>query len=123
MSAKFMDLLTYTSNLPALKQELIEKGHTDEEGNPVLNVCMTPVQHSGELHSVTLCRTTTDEEREILNSFTHLEVLGTKEEVDSDPEKTAKYEAAYSRGPVAMTDPETGEQTTYTPPHWHGEFA
>ncbi|WP_448216295.1 hypothetical protein [Endozoicomonas sp. 2B-B] len=118
-----MDLLTYTSNLPALKQELIDKGHSDEDGNPVLNICMTLVQHGGELHSVTLCRTSTNEEREMLNSFTHLEVLGTKEEVDADPAKTAKYEKAYSRASVTMTDPDTQEQVTYTPPHWHGEFA
>ncbi|WP_448215303.1 hypothetical protein [Endozoicomonas sp. 2B-B] len=123
MSAKFMDLLTYTSNLPALRQELVEKGDVDESGNPFLNICMTPVQHNGEFHSVTLCRTSSDEEREKLNSYIHLEVLGTKEEVDADPEKTTKYEAAYSREPVTMTDPDTGEQITYTPPHWHGEFA
>ena len=123
MKRTFTDLLTYTENLPALKTELVEKGYVTEEGNPYLPISMTPIQYGDELHSVTLCRTCSEEERELLNSLQYLEVLGTKEEVSADPDKTAKYLLCYSREPYTLTDPETKEEITITPPYWHGEFA
>ncbi|MCW7555529.1 hypothetical protein NX722_23480 [Endozoicomonas gorgoniicola] len=123
MKRTFTDLITYTANLPELKKELVKKGYKNEDGSPYLPVCMTPVQHGDVLHSVTLCRICSEEERTLLNDLQYLEVLGTKEEVDADPAKTAKYKEGYSRDPVTYTDPETGETVTYTPPKWHGAFA
>ena len=120
----FNDLLTFCINIHDFRGELIDKGYTDESGEPVLPLLnRTPTQNRNSPRTTSYVRCRNDEEVALLYSFGTLEVLGTKEEVDADPEKTAKYESAYSREPYTVTDPETGEEITNTPPYWHGAFA
>ena len=120
----FKDLLTYCPNIMALRLELVECGFVDDNGEPVFPLeNKTPTQNRNKPVTASLVRCLSDSDVELLNSFESLEVLGTKEEVDADPEKTAKYESAYSREPVVYVDSETGERFTHTPPKWHGAFA
>ena len=119
-----IDLVTYCQDSEKLCAELSERGFVSEDGGvyfPLNN--RTPTQNNNRPETVTLIRCTTNNEVELLKSFNSIEVLGTKEEVDADPEKTAKYESAYSREPYTVKDSETGEEYTVTPPKWHGDFA
>ena len=121
----YQDLVSYCSDIEALRAELIAKGYVEEDTGepsfPLIN--RTPTQKANQPQTVTLIRCVSELDIELLASFESIEILGTKEEVDADPDKTAKYELAYSRDSYTMTDPETGEVITKTPPYWHGTFA
>ncbi|MET4817748.1 hypothetical protein [Endozoicomonas lisbonensis] len=54
--------------------------------------------------------------RDTLASLEHLEVLGTYEQVFSDPGKLKKYNSVYDRTPQEIICPETGEVSLYIPP-------
>jgi len=52
-----------------------------------------------------------------------LQMLGTYEDVFGTPEILAIYDSVYDRTPKTFTDPDTGEEITYTPPDKFGVFA
>ncbi len=120
----FTDLISYCDNIETLRAELIDKDYIEEETNkPILPLHnKTPIQNMNTPKTVTLIRCVSDEDIELLNTFDSLEVLGTKKQVDIDHDKTVKYESVYSRDPIISTNSETGEEFTYTPPKWHGDF-
>jgi len=49
-------------------------------------------------------------------------ILGTYDEVFADPAKKITYDRIYDQTPITYTDPETGEEFTYTPPEKFGVF-
>ncbi len=118
------DLISYCENIEDLRAELTDNDHTDEDGSPVFPLPnRTPTQKRNDPKTVTLVRCTSDDDEQVLHSFNSLEVLGTYEEVFADDEKYAKYSAAYPHDPYTVTDPETGEEITITPPKKFGVFA
>lgn len=120
----YKDLITFCENIDRLRTELIDKGYVSESGEPVFPIQnRTPTQNKNLPVTTSYVRCITDEDLELLSSFDAIEILGTKAEVDEDSGKTKKYESAYSRDPVVFIDSETGEEVTYTPPKWHGDFA
>lgn len=118
-----IDLISYCQDIEALRLELIERNYIDESGKPFFPLAnKTPTENKNTPTTVTLIRCLSDADIELLESFTSLENLGTKDEVDEDTDKTSKYESAYSRDSYQITDSETGEVHTLTPPYWHGGF-
>lgn len=119
-----IDVIIYCPNITAFNQELIDGDFVDEQGNPVFAVNRTPRTYSPDKSKwAALVRLDNQQDKNKAIHFQGLEVLGTKEQVEASPDLLAKYLACYSRDPYTITDPETGEVTTITPPLWHGEFA
>lgn len=116
------DLISFCSNIDSLIVELIEKKHIDDNGNPIFPLLNKTQTQKKNNTTVTLIRVTNSYEEKLLESFDSIEILGTKEQVDSNKELTTKYELAYSRKPYTVINPESGEEKTITPPHWHGDF-
>lgn len=118
------DFISYCENIEALRTELINTGHIDEDGNPLFPLAnSTPTQTHNHPETVTLIRCVTDYDEQVLRSFESVEVLGTYDEVFADDEKYAKYSSAYPHDPYTIKDPETGEEITITPPKKFGVFA
>jgi hypothetical protein len=49
-------------------------------------------------------------------------ILGTYDEVFADSAKKITYDRIYDQTPITYTDPDTGEEITYTPPPKFGVF-
>jgi len=79
------------------------------------------VKHSSGTKSLSLVRCINDQELTDLSSLTHLQVLGTYDEVFSDPIKLAKYDSVYDRSSVTIEM--DGVEYTHTPPDKIGVFA
>ncbi len=122
----FTDLISYCDNIKTLQSELTKVKAVDEDNNPVFPLHdKTPVQNRNSPKTITLVRVrnTDTESMSLLKSFKAIEILGTYDEVFSDPEKYAKYSAAYPHEPYTIQDEETGEEITITPPKKFGVFA
>ena len=119
------EILLFCENIDALRAELNKSNYVDEEtGKPVFPFAnRTPVQKGNQPHTICNALIESDADIDWLESFDSVEILGTYEEVFADPDKYAKYKLAYPHDPVEVTDPETGEKTTYTPPKKFGVFA
>ena len=117
------DVITYCENIPAMVAEIAEKfpERLSEDGKFLVTKIPTVVVRSAG-KSLCLVRCLDDQEYADLDSLENLEVLGTYEEVFSDPEKLAKYDSVYDRSPRILHD-DKGSQYTYTPPDKIGVFA
>ncbi|MET4696939.1 hypothetical protein [Endozoicomonas lisbonensis] len=120
----YKELISFCPNIESLRTELTNRGFIDEDGEPLFPLTnRTPIQKKFYPKTTTSVLCLSGVDIELLTSFECIEVLGTKEEVDADPDKTAKYVSAYSRDSYTITDPETNEGITITPSYWHGGFA
>lgn len=119
-----IDVIIYCPNATKFNQELIDGDFVDEQGNPVFSVNRTPRTYSQDKsHWAALVRLDNQQDQTKAIKFNCVEVLGTKEQVEVSPDLLAKSLQCYNREPHTITDPESGEVTTITPPLWHGEFA
>lgn len=107
-----IDVITHCQNTADLRDELTALGF---ESIPLVK---TPSQRNGA-ETLALCRV---ESLDDLAPFGCLTVLGTYDEVLSDPERRSIYERIYPTDPVEWTD-EDGQVHTYTPPEKFGVFA
>ena len=114
----------FCPDINILISELEERGFTNDSGNVVFPISnRTSTKNTNNPKTTTLVRCSNYQDEAILRSFTSLEVLGTYDEVFADDEKYAKYSSAYPHEPYTVTDPETGEEITITPPKKFGTFA
>lgn len=107
-----IDVITHCQNTADLRDELTALGFE------TIPVTKTPSQRNGP-ETLALCRVDSLDD---LAPYQCLTVLGTYDEVLSDPEKRAIYERIYPTDPVTYTD-EDGQTQIYTPPEKFGVFA
>lgn len=125
-----IDIITYVQDSQALIAELQEKfpelvSKPDlDNGDPggKFLVTKTPTVRNAAGESLSLVRGD-DALLDVATQLENLTALGTYEEVFNDPDLLAIYDRVYDRTPKTFTDPETGEQITYTPPDKFGVFA
>ncbi len=119
------DLISYAPDIEALRTELTDRGYVDDKtGEPVFPLTSrTPNQQRMPPKSMTLVRCINDDDETLLRSFTSLEILGTYDDVFADPVKYLTYSSAYPHDPYTVTDSDTGEEITITPPKKFGVFA
>lgn len=113
------DVITYCADKGSLIAELRSVYKTADDEPVTLDVIKTPVIYK-DGHSLSLVRVLTDEDQQKLN-LNNLEILGTYDEVFSDPAKMALYESVYSTQPYEVED-EDGTKQTITPPKKFGVF-
>lgn len=118
----YKDVITYCDDIPSMIAEIQEKfPERLSEDNDFLVTKIPTLKHSSGTKSLSLVRCTTEQELSDLSSLTHLEVLGTYDEVFNDPIKLAKYDAVYDRTP--QTYEVDGVEYIHTPPEKIGVFA
>jgi hypothetical protein len=115
----YKDVITYCPDRTKLGAEVAAKfpEKLDMETGSFL-VTKIPTVKGEPVSSLSLVRCFSEKDEADLSSLTTLEVLGTYEEVWSDPVKKAKYDKVYPRHPVV--DEEGNE---YIPPEKIGVFA
>jgi len=125
-----IDIITYVQDSKALIAELQEKfpdlvsqpdPETGEGGGKFL-VDKTPTVRNAAGESLALIRGD-DTLLTVGEQLESLQMLGTYEDVFNTPELLAVYDSVYDRTPKTYTDPDNGQEATYTPPEKFGVFA
>ena len=117
-------------NTNKLADLLINAGHFtieyDDKGNEIKIGCL-PVDVQGQSidknnQRLTCVLLNTTQEKQI-NEIEGMMILGTYEEIFASPDKLKIYDNIYDRSKQTLTDQETGEIHTYTPPDYFSEIA
>jgi len=120
-----IDTITYCEDTTALIQEVQEKYpdkiNTDENGNVTFLITKTPTVRN-ESKTLTLVRCS-DEELEILESLTTLQVLGGYDEIFNDDVKHDLYKSVYPYDISLTYTDEAGNTVEYSRPQRIGVFA
>ena len=94
----------------------------EANGKAIVDLPKAQVRYSASGNESLSLVKLTPEQKTLVENFPHTEIIG--EWINKADEKfsfidaaaEAKYDAVYPRGPFARTDPETGEEETYTLP-------
>ena len=115
-----IDVITYCKNIDQLRDDIESiAGKNSICDSPILDVVKTQVIYNGK-KSIALVRLSDLSCREKLN-LNSIEILGTYDQVFSDPEKMIKYTSVYSIEPYEVEG--DGKMITIEPPKKFGVFA
>lgn len=116
------DVVVYAPTKEDYMTDLDKAGLLDKEFKKHPLVTATPMVSNKDKEVMTLVRLT-DEQLSKFNKMKKVKVLGTYDEVESNPRKKAIHDRIYDSTEKTMIDPDTHEVYTHKPPKRFGSFA